>query len=50
MKNITYQKLSKKGLKNIGEAVEIMAETEGLMAHKLAVSVRLKYLENQNGD
>lgn len=50
VKKITYQKLSKKGIKNIGETVEIMAETEGLMAHKMAVSVRLKYLKNQNGD
>lgn len=50
VKKITYQKLSKGGIKNLGPAVEIMAETEGLFAHKLAVSVRLDYLKNKNGD
>ncbi len=42
MKKITFQKLSKEGLKNIGAAIELMAEAEGLMAHKNAVTVRLK--------
>ncbi len=41
-KSITLQSLSKEGLKNIGPAVEILAETEGLDAHKNAVSIRLK--------
>ena len=50
VKKITYQKLSEDGLKNIGPAIETMAETEGLIAHKLAVTVRLNYLKNQNGD
>ncbi|TAL48185.1 MAG: histidinol dehydrogenase [Chitinophagaceae bacterium] len=41
VKKITFQKLSKEGLKNIGKTVELMAEAEGLQAHKNAVSVRL---------
>lgn len=43
-KKITYQSLSKEGLKNIGHAVELMAAAEGLDAHKNAVSIRLKNL------
>jgi histidinol dehydrogenase len=48
VKKITFQKISKKGLKNLGPAIEIMAEKEELDAHKLAVSIRLKNL-NSNG-
>lgn len=44
VKKITYQRLSEDGLRSLGPSVEKMAEAEGLMAHKLAVSVRLKYL------
>lgn len=42
VKKITFQELSAKGLANIGPAVEILAEAEGLQAHKNAVSIRLK--------
>lgn len=42
VKKITYQKLSLKGIQNIGPAIESMAEAEGLQAHKNAVSIRLK--------
>lgn len=42
VKKITYQKISAAGLRNIGKTVEILAEAEGLDAHKNAVSVRLK--------
>ena len=42
VKKITFQKINKKGIKNIGDAVENMAEAEGLHAHKNAVSIRLK--------
>lgn len=42
MKAMTFQKISKEGLQNIGKAIEIMAEAEGLQAHKNAVSIRLK--------
>jgi len=40
MKKITFQKLTKSGLSQIATAVEIMAEAEGLDAHKLAVTLR----------
>jgi len=42
VKKITFQNLSQKGLQNLGKTIEIMAEAEGLFAHKNAVSVRLK--------
>lgn len=42
LKKITFQRLEKHGLKNIGPAVEAMAEAEGLDAHNKAVSIRLK--------
>ena len=45
MKSMTFQKISKEGIKNIGNAVELMAEAEGLYAHKNAVSLRLRSLE-----
>jgi len=32
-------------VKSIGKAIELMAEAEGLQAHKNAVSLRLKSLE-----
>lgn len=42
VKKITFQEINNKGLKNIGNAIEVMAEAEGLLAHKNAVSIRLK--------
>ena len=44
LKNMTFQKISKQGLLHIGETIELMAEAEGLQAHKNAVSIRLKDL------
>ncbi len=44
VKKITFQKLTKEGIANIGPAIELMAEAEGLEAHKQAVSLRLKSL------
>ena len=41
-KKVTFQRLSKDGLQSIGQAIELMAENEDLMAHKLAVSVRVE--------
>ena len=43
-KSITFQKITKQGLLNIGNTIELMAEAEGLQAHKNAVSIRLKDL------
>ncbi|WP_298497603.1 histidinol dehydrogenase [uncultured Algibacter sp.] len=45
LKSMTFQKISKEGLLNIGETIELMAEAEGLQAHKNAVSIRLKDLK-----
>ncbi len=45
MKQMTFQKISKEGLLNIGGAIELMAAAEGLEAHKNAVSIRLKDLK-----
>ena len=44
-KAITFQEISKEGIQNIGKAIEIMAETEGLFAHKNAVTLRLNDLK-----
>lgn len=46
VKKITFQKISKQGLKNIGKTIEVMAEAEQLLAHKNAVSIRLKKILN----
>ena len=45
MKSMTFQKISQKGIQNIGKSIEIMAEAEGLQAHKNAVSLRLESLK-----
>lgn len=45
LKRITFQKISQEGLLNIGRSIELMAEAEGLQAHKNAVSIRLKDLK-----
>ena len=42
VKKITYQKLTKAGLENIGKTVTTMAEAEGLDAHANAVAIRLR--------
>ncbi len=42
MKSMTFQKISKTGIQHIGNAIELMAEAEGLQAHKNAVTLRLK--------
>ena len=41
MKKITFQKISKKGLENLANSIEIMAAAEGLDAHKNSVSIRI---------
>jgi histidinol dehydrogenase len=47
-KSMTFQKISEKGIQNIGNAIEIMAAAEGLQAHKNAVTLRLKNLKIEN--
>ena len=46
-KKITFQHLTPEGLASIGNAIEILAENEDLMAHRLAVTVRLNALKKQ---
>lgn len=46
-KAITFQSITKEGLQNIGETIELMAAAEGLQAHKNAVSLRLKSMNNE---
>ena len=41
VKKITFQHISPEGIRNLGPSVEILAEIEGLHAHKNAVTVRL---------
>lgn len=44
MKSMTFQKITADGIRAIGPAIELMAEAEGLQAHKNAVTLRLKDL------
>ena len=44
MKSMTFQELTPQGIQNIGNAIELMAEAEGLQAHKNAVTLRLTKL------
>jgi histidinol dehydrogenase len=46
VKKITYQEITRDGLRALGPAIEIMAENEQLDAHKNAVTVRLKSIAN----
>lgn len=42
IKKITFQEITKEGIHNLGNTIEIMAENEELFAHKNAVTLRLK--------
>ena len=42
IRKITYQEISREGLRELGETIITMAEAEGLQAHANAVKVRLK--------
>jgi histidinol dehydrogenase len=46
VKKITFQYITPEGLQHIGRTIEVMAEAEGLEAHKNAVSIRLKEVTN----
>ena len=48
LKSMTFQKITKSGIQNIGKTIEIMAEAEGLFAHKNAVTLRLNELKNDS--
>lgn len=45
-KAISFQKVSREGLLNIGNAVELLADAEGLDAHKNAVTIRLNAINS----
>lgn len=42
VKKITFQEITKAGIKSLGPVIETMAEAEKLIAHKNAVSIRTK--------
>ncbi|ACY40441.1 histidinol dehydrogenase [Blattabacterium sp. (Blattella germanica) str. Bge] len=42
VKKITFQKISKKGLQNLSECVNVLSSEEGLIAHKKSIDIRLK--------
>ena len=42
VKKITFQEITKEGIKNLGSTIEVMAENEQLDAHKNAVSLRIQ--------
>ena len=46
-KTISFQKLSPEGILAIGKSIEVMAAAEGLEAHKNAVTIRIKALQNE---
>ncbi|QIE58466.1 histidinol dehydrogenase [Rasiella rasia] len=46
LKSVTFQKISEKGIEALGPFIEIMADAEGLQAHKNAVSLRLASIRN----
>lgn len=45
VKKITFQRITKQGIQNLGKTIEVMAENEELFAHKNAVTLRLKDME-----
>jgi len=46
VKKITFQELSREGLRNIGNTVQTMARAEELVAHANAVSIRINSMNN----
>lgn len=46
-RKVTFQHLSEVGVKSIGHAVEVMADNEQLYAHKNAMTLRIKEIENK---
>ncbi|GGE26762.1 histidinol dehydrogenase [Psychroflexus planctonicus] len=44
-KSITFQEIQPEGINQIGRAVELMADAEGLAAHKNAMSLRIQSLK-----
>ena len=47
-RKVTFQHLTEEGVRQIGHAVELMAEAEQLDAHKNAMTVRIKSVDSNN--
>lgn len=47
LKQITFQEINQEGIKKIGPSIELMADAEGLFAHKNAVTLRLNDLNHE---
>lgn len=45
LRRYTIQEVTKKGIANLSNTVELMADAEGLTAHKRAVTIRMDYLK-----
>ena len=45
-RKVTFQHLTDEGIRSIGHAVEVMAENEELVAHKNAMTVRIRTIKN----
>ena len=45
-RKVTFQHLTEEGIRSIGHAVEVMAENEQLDAHKNAMTLRLRAINN----
>ena len=45
MKSVSFQELTRDGLRDIASTVELLAELEGLTAHRDAVRRRLRKLD-----
>jgi len=43
MKKITFQEITKEGILNLGETIQVLAEYEELQAHKNAVTLRIQH-------
>ena len=48
LKHITSSQLTAQGLSNVGGAVMQLAKVEELEAHRRAVGLRLKYMDENN--
>lgn len=46
IRKITFQEITREGIQNVGPVIEVMAANEQLDAHKNAVTIRLKSLNN----
>jgi histidinol dehydrogenase len=46
VKKITFQEINAEGIKDLGPAIELLAEAESLTGHKNAITVRLKSMQN----